>query len=328
MKPTRVLLVRVDRLGDLVVTLPIEQLSIFDNKNVTWLIPKGLEFLFESRRKTNFFSIDKSKTKENFKNLVKWLKENHFDEVVIFHAPSWVYFAVWFSRIKNRMGVYSQWHSFVTLTKGVRQKRSEALFHELEYNRRLVLELYNAKDKTQRIKPLKLDNQNKPSKKYIVIHPGMMGSARNWSLESYKSLIKTLAHHVPIVVTGSKTDHAWTQPLKEDLHQLPNLDFQDQIASSQQWLSVLSQSSCVVAPSTGTIHIAASLGVPTIGIYSPVKVQAPRRWAPLGDHAHTLVPTPPCPGEHECLREKCPYFDCMNQITVEAVAKQVLDILT
>ena len=71
----------------------------------------------------------------------------------------------------------------------------------------------------------------------------------------------------------------------------------------------------VVAPSTGVLHLAAALGVPAIGIYSPLKVEHPRRWAPRGPRATFLVP------DESALTGP----ELMDQITVPAVRARVIE---
>ena len=92
----------------------------------------------------------------------------------------------------------------------------------------------------------------------------------------------------------------------------------------EQLLFVLSHAKHVVAPSTGVLHLAASLGTPVTGIYSPVRVQKATRWGPKGKNARTLTPKVDCPGHFSCLKEKCPHFDCMTLVTSQEVYENIL----
>ncbi|MEN0059029.1 MAG: glycosyltransferase family 9 protein, partial [Bdellovibrio sp.] len=56
---------------------------------------------------------------------------------------------------------------------------------------------------------------------------------------------------------------------------------------------VLGAAKAVIVPSTGIAHLAASLGTPVIGLYSPVRVQHPRRWAARGPQVKILMPPVP-----------------------------------
>jgi len=58
----------------------------------------------------------------------------------------------------------------------------------------------------------------------------------------------------------------------------------------KELVSILAESKKVIAPSTGVAHIAASAGAEVHGIYSPVRVHHPRRWAPRGPHVTVYLP--------------------------------------
>jgi ADP-heptose:LPS heptosyltransferase len=69
-----------------------------------------------------------------------------------------------------------------------------------------------------------------------------------------------------------------------------------------------------VAASTGPLHLAAALGVRTIGLYSMRRPIFPARWAPIGPRAHALVHDVGCP---VCANGKpC---DCITRIPVAKV---------
>lgn len=82
--------------------------------------------------------------------------------------------------------------------------------------------------------------------------------------------------------------------------------------SFKQWLGVLSGATAVVGPSTSVVHLSAAMGVPTIGLYSPIRVQRAKRWGPRGVQVIVHEPTVLCPASSKCLGADCPFFDCME----------------
>ncbi len=46
-------------------------------------------------------------------------------------------------------------------------------------------------------------------------------------------------------------------------------------------MNLISNASLFIGPSTGPTHIANALGIHTISIYSPIKVQSALRWSPF-----------------------------------------------
>src|SRR4051812_16794654 len=128
----RALFVRLDRIGDLVLTLPVEQK--LDLLSVHWWIPYGLGFVTKSAKPArNTKEIRSSLSISEFFGLLKQVRADKYSAAVVFHAPWWVGFMLWLARIPIRVGVRSQWHSFLFFNRGVRQKRSRADASELEF---------------------------------------------------------------------------------------------------------------------------------------------------------------------------------------------------
>jgi heptosyltransferase I len=344
----RICFARVDRIGDLVLTLPCQSawLRLRPEDHIQWMIPENLEFIAKNAVPPLNSIFLKSSENFIFKiraafSLSKKLRLQNFDEIVFFHTPWWVAMAAFLSGIPKRTGVASQWFSWLFFNRRLRQRRSLAEKNEAFYNLDLVcftLGLPDAKsllliparltaDKNIMMKwAQNLKGQGIDLGRMVVIHPGMGGSARNWPPNFYKTLAEDLRKdNVSVIVTGTKMDEDFIN--KTEILEVSGVVSLANLLSSQDLLSVLSLSKCVVAPSTGVVHLAASLGVPTVGIYSPVRVQAPKRWAPLGPRVQVLLPNVECPATFKCLGPSCQFYDCMEQITVESLKGCVMDKL-
>ena len=137
--PKKILFIRLDKIGDLVCTLPCDEHPLLNSAEKTWIINKGNEFIIKNALPArNFIAIDKKKPWRGFRRLLKFSKENSFDVAFSFQSPWWVNMALFFSGIPFRFGVLSQWHSFLFLNHGLRQKRSQALKHEADYNYEII----------------------------------------------------------------------------------------------------------------------------------------------------------------------------------------------
>ena len=67
------LFIRLDRMGDLVLTLPCDSI-VSENYKVHWLVPKGLEFVVDSASpKKEYRSVKKDFSWFAFFELVKWI---------------------------------------------------------------------------------------------------------------------------------------------------------------------------------------------------------------------------------------------------------------
>ena len=153
---------------------------------------------------------------------------------------------------------------------------------------------------------------NLKEKNYVVVHPGMAGSALNWPVQNYIQYIHELIKRETIVLTGTAADEPWLTEIKKTFAKESRVRCLQSKLTAPELLTLLANAKWVVVPSTGVAHMAASLGTSVIGLYSPIKVQHPRRWAARGENVKILVP--------EIIASEN-IDNCMLQITPEQVLK-------
>jgi ADP-heptose:LPS heptosyltransferase len=216
-------------------------------------------------------------------------------------APWWIGFLLWKNKVAKRIGVLSKWDSFLFLNASLRQKRSQAVKHEAEYNFDLVRQIFPSQNLSAKAPVLKLKAKPQPRcleqyflepKKYTVVHPGMAGSALNWPILHYIRLIENLTARFKVVLTGTPADEPWLKEIKEHFKNNSQVICLQNRLDTSQLLYILEQAAAVFAPSTGVIHMAASLGTPVFGFYSPILVQSETRWGARGPGPIHLF-TPP-----------------------------------
>lgn len=334
----RAVFVRLDRIGDLVLTLPTDESLTL--ASVDWWIPQGLSFVTEHAQPVRqSHEFGKKLGLVDAWRLARAVRRNAYDLAVIFHAPWWASFVMWLAGVPVRIGVRSQWHSFLFLNRGVRQKRSRAECSELEYNYRLLEEGLGLARGSLARRSLRLAAKTgrpalAPSGEFYVVHPGMSGSALNWPTERWAELISRLDR--PVVITGTASDEAFLAPLRVRLaggaaeaaggtetavrpgggtNPFPVI-WADGKLSGADLIALLANARAVIAPSTGVLHLAASTGVPTLGIFSNVLVQRALRWGPQGQC--TAIVEPP---------DDAPADECMSHITVDQVLAKLAELL-
>ncbi len=328
----KVLLIRLDKIGDLICTLPVDQILDSEAYDITWVVQKGLGQLLDlSEKKIKYIELDQRIAQHSRSVFSKFLKSGQFDIAVSFQCPWWINFELFKHRIPRRIGVLSQWHSFLFLNQGLRQKRSQAIKHEFEYNLDLVLRITG---------PVQTPAENivfrfqKPTssatldlyhlKNYIVIHPGMMGSALNWSQDQYILEIQNqIEQNKTVVITGTTADEPYLTKIKEIYQNHPQVCWLQSKLSMKQLIEILYFSERVIAPSTGVVHLAASLGKNISAIYSPIQVHHPRRWGPRSissaQDIQVAMPQVKCPAQKSCLQDQCPHFNCMDKVKLNSI---------
>lgn len=316
----RVLLIRLDKIGDLLSTMCVDQAELLSDCDVRWVIAKGLGFIPEhADPKRTYLELSKQDWKVALKTLVQFIREFQPDIAVSFQAPWWVSYALWKENVPVRAGVQSQWHSFLFLNRGLRQRRSLAVQHEADYNFDLLRYALNDKTTPRPATPIMkliapentelLKKYGLTSKKYTVVHPGMAGSALNWPIQNYIELITKMASSEKVLLTGTSADEFFLKDIKNHFAHHPQVLCLQSLLTASELFTVLKNAKAVVVPSTGVAHMAASLGVPTLGLYSPIRVQHPRRWAARGKNVKIFV-----------SKNEAPPFDkAMEDITVAEV---------
>ncbi len=322
----KIVLIRLDKIGDLICSLPADQILDPNKYDVTWIVQKGLGQVVDlGSYERKYFELDKNEPKISAETLAKILSDLKPEIAISFQAPWWVNLELFKARIPIRSGVRSQWHSFLFLNQGLRQKRSLAQKHELEYNLDLVRSTLDLKSDDKYLyfeilKPVDQDVLAKHSlraKNYCVVHPGMMGSALNWKPLQYIDFIRRqLLKNKKVVITGTAADEVYLTDIKNEFVKNPQVLILQSQLNLKELVQILFNAEFTLAPSTGVAHLAASVGAKVLGIYSPIRVHHPRRWAPRGPNVQVYLPSVACPASHHCLKEACPYYNCMDSVSI------------
>jgi ADP-heptose:LPS heptosyltransferase len=162
----------------------------------------------------------------------------------------------------------------------------------------------------------------------IVIATGARKTTSKWPIANFVTLCAALAeqHTNEIVVIGDEGDSADGRMIAQALPagRVRNSTGQVPIENLP---ALLSKASLYIGNDTGTTHIAAKLGVPTICIFSGAADY--RVWQPLGTNVRTIRVAIDCSPCHLDRREKCPVdVKCLRLITVDDVLHTALAMLS
>ena len=315
---------RSDAIGDLILTTPMAQAikENFPAAHVSFIIsPKCQDILKNHPFVDEIIVLNpKEKILKRFSFLFKKLKGA--DYYFFVGGSSLPNLIAAFLFVPFRGGIKSRWPTFLLLNRGVRQRRSEVQKHEVEYNLDLLSPLKIPKKEYSPKIHLKNISENPFSKEFIVVHPGMTGHTLNWPTEYYAEFIEKMEKIFPnrflYVISYTPSD----EPYLKDVRSLNLGDKIFFLDGSKEglanYMEILSHASLFLGPATGTTHIANSLGIKQIAIYSPIKVQSAFRWSPFEvENSLVLAPKVNCPEKVSCRGESCPEFECMRKITVD-----------
>jgi heptosyltransferase III len=345
----RILVVRPDRLGDVILSTPVFEVikNHYSRCHLTVMVRaehvpliKGLPYIDDVMV---YDPLGVHAGFRGFQKLTQQIREKKFRIAIVLQGSFKIAAAIFFAPIFHRVGPLSKLYSFLFYNRGVRQGRSQVEMHETDYNLQLLRRLgiristrtvdtkVHVSEETAKAADKWLKDAGYDAKKELIaIHPGMGGSALNWPENYYGDLIRALVKEGrQVLVTGGALDFAMIERLKSYLgtDAAKVMFYGGPVSAPVDFLGGLfSHASLVIAPSTGPLHVAVALGKRVVTFYSPVRVQSAIRWGPyLKDEskASVLVPEVYCGQDFHCLGSLCNYYPCMKTLTVNQVLDEI-----
>lgn len=328
-KQKRILIIRPDRIGDVVLSTPIprEIKKAFPECFIALLLREYTKDIYINNPHVDQIIIDSERTDLKSKlQLINEIRSHNFTHAFMLLPTERMNWILFFSGIKYRIGVGHKFYQFITNTKSVYRRKYIPLRHEADYcmdmakkigvmSDNLDTEIHLNED--EKILSDLLKQKFKGKKKYLIgIHATSGSSSPNWKPAAYRQLIdkiKSLSD-VKILVT--------------DLHVPKEVENIDEVIyppkkTLRELIHIISSLDLLISSSTGPMHIAAALKIPTISLFCPLTACSPTLWGPKGNEAVIILPEENycgvnCPGNPK----QC-YFEGKGGISVENVLEEV-----
>lgn len=337
----RILVVRTDRMGDVVLATPLVRAlrRTFPGAFLAALVRPYARDLLLHNPHLNEVLVDDADARHagraGFRCLVRELRAWRFDTALLLLPTKRAAYALFWAGIPRRVGVGRKPYEVLTLMQSVSRHKYIPLRHEADYcldlGRKigvragnapedLAAELFVTPDERAAARARHAARGVAAGDVLVGIHPTSGGSSPNWEPARYvqlaAQLLATFPEHVRIVVTGEEREPVFPasprildargkRPLRELLADLATLQV-------------------LVSASTGPMHAAAALRVPTVSLFCPLPACSPQLWGPQGNTAHFVMPPDGCcPGR--CPRDpKACRFEEIDAGTVAASVRAVL----
>ena len=151
----------------------------------------------------------------------------------------------------------------------------------------------------------------------LILHPKTKGSAREWGIDNFARLVELIpAGAYKIFITGTQNDG---RRLREflDRYRTRVVDLTGKMDLTEL-ISFIGAADGLVAASTGPLHIAAALQKFALGLYAPMRPIHAGRWAPVGQNAAFLTVEKQC---SDC--RKSLVCQCIRSIKPEDVYRKI-----
>ncbi|MGH7842181.1 MAG: lipopolysaccharide heptosyltransferase II [Candidatus Binataceae bacterium] len=332
--PQRILAKEVNWLGDLVMSLPALRAirDAFPGARLAVLIKEDLAGFFDGvgwiDEVITYRAASGLRTLRRNCEVIRAIRARRFDLAILF--PNSFESALWvaLARIPNRAGYVTDWRRTL-LTHRATPAPDALTGHQSGYWLAMVRDtlgvrvcaeragdqLEPSRDHLERVRGWLASRRVPPAGPLIAIAPAAaFGPAKEWPSERYAELIDRLKaeHDARCVIIGAESERSKCERVAATAGAIVAagaLGLGEQIA-------LLSLCNGFAGNDSGAMHLAAAVGIPTVGIFGSTN---PARTGPLGPHARFILHPPPC---NPCLARTCRFghYDCLRAVSVSEVA--------
>lgn len=271
-----------------------------------------------------------------FSKLIGLLRAEKFDAAILlqnaFHA-AWM---AWRARIPVRIGYAGEGRSRL-LTEAVEVPSRAACGHQAYYYVNLLFRagLIEKPGPIQEIRLVlteaekkwgekRLDSLGLRGPRFLVgLNPGAsFGPAKRWLPERYAALADRLVTslHADILIFGSREERPLAEQIAQTMKHTPVVLAGE--TTLRQLMALLALCRLVVSNDSGSMHLAAALGLPVVAIFGSTDERTTGPVSPRARVVKRPVACSPC-GLRECPID----FRCMKGVTVEEVFQAAVGLV-
>lgn len=163
---------------------------------------------------------------------------------------------------------------------------------------------------------------------YAILHPTNAIAPKRgiWPTNGWAQLARALRRDlgVPVLISGSQADAGINAAIVREAAEAGVVDVAGK-SGIGAFGALAQRARAFVGITTGSMHVAAAVGAPTVGIF-PFQTDTPERWAPIGARTAVVRASYPCrPGER---KETCPDYACIAHLDVPRIVAAAQSLLS
>jgi lipopolysaccharide heptosyltransferase II len=343
--PRSIVLIKPCCIGDVIMTTPLLEVirQRYPDARITYVVGSWSKVITEHHPAVQevldcgTVGIAGRYSLKDYKNLAHTLRQRHFDLAFVLDRSPMLTLLPWLANIPRRVGPDSLGRGF-SLTDRLPVSASRIqLQHQADIYLDLARKLQIPIDHPHmRFVPTEAEragigqgNLDATRQMRVAVfpgggsNPGMQLTAKRWSLDGYREIVRRLVHdlHAQVLLIGGKEDFELNQSLLAPLDVPPdsvlNLAGQTQFGQTAAYLE-----SCAlfIGNDSSPMHLAAAVGTPVIAIFGPTSPQEYGPY-PLDDPTHIAIWRHPT--GQPCFflgkMQACEHCTCMSSVTVNDV---------
>lgn len=342
----KILVIRYRFIGDTVLTIPFLRnlRNAYPDAQIDMLVgPVSGDVLldcpyidnliyFDTTRKHKYENTSKKKT--GFFDYVSVLRKINYDKAYILKRSFSSAALGFLAGIKERIGFDTENRGFF-LTKKVPYTKNK---HEVECFLDVLrsdgipvkdnyLENWVSAQSETKIQSI-LSNYNLENRQKVMVHATSGNINKQWGLDNFAKIIEYLSNEKAIQVffTGTAKDsEVYDKILSLILTKLQikpanlcgKLSIQDSTA-------LINKMDFMIGSDSGTLHIAASLNIPVIGIYGPMNHKKWHAWGEIHKSIYLNLPCIPCELRIKCDKD----YACLRNITPNMIINELNSLIS
>ncbi len=299
----KILIIRNDHIGDLCLTLPLAaMIKQIDNKiTVEFLISEYSYGVAEGNKYIDKIHIQKKD--ESSEDIIKRLSV--YDAVI--NACSTRFNAELCGKINAgvKIAFAYKFYNLKNFTHFILKKRNNPPLHEtdfcFEFVKRIFGDIEKYKSESLNNTKIMINNETNtfvddyikklklyPQKKIIGIHPGDNKSAYNLTLQKYIEIGKLLQKDYNVIFIFGPSEKNFVNNFSDSDKSIFYFILGD--LTVKQLASFISKIDCLVSGSTGPMHIAGLMNIPTVSIFSNKPSHHWKKWHPINNNFSIVTP--------------------------------------
>ena len=329
----RILIVRTDRIGDVVLSTPVARIlrKTFPKAFIAFMTgPKTRDILVGNPHIDESIVYDKFEQHKSWWQTIRFafrLRRRAFDLAFILHSTNRVIWVTTLAGIRHRVG-YARRLGFL-LTERLPYTKPEGKKHEVSYNFDLLRHV-GIEGSTRKLSWTVLPSEEAAiarrleeegigrGERLIAIHPDASAASKRWPAPKFIELCASLAQggERRVILVAAEGGEGLTHQIASQLGSSV-INWGGRLVL-RELAALFKRCEYVISNDSGPVHVSTAVGTPVVSIFGrKLPGLGATRWGPVGERDIVLQKDPGC---DPCIPDPCPIqLECLESLSVGEV---------